>query len=297
MKVLLSTFTLICVFALPSLAASNDDLKCATETCLSTMVQAKKLARWGNPRAQYVVGIAYINGDGLEKNVEKGMHNLRKASQAGLPHASYQLAYEYKTGHNVKSDQSEYKKYLEKSAARGYLKAKFELATMALNTTNNNQAIKELFELSAKEHKPSMYLLAKLYLNEESNIPLEKLEVANMLYKLSKKGYKDAKTIYRNAFAVDDSINNQVVKINLKENNTDDEVERIIVSGVKEDITSALDDFVTIEKKYSAYNGITTGSRIKGKQCGTSGQICKSISGIDLRNLESAMSGATTGGN
>lgn len=286
MKVLILTLTLFYTFTSLANERSNDDTTCTSDNCLAAMNQAKKLARWGNPRAQYLIGIAYINGDGLSKDTEKGMYNLRNASRAGLPHASYQLAYEYKTGINVEADESRYMKFLEHAASLGYKKARFEFAALQLKTDKKNEALQTLIELSEVKYKPAMYLLVKMYLSKQYRLPYSELAVADMLYTLTQSNFKDARAMYQSSFATNETINHQVVSNNNLSNNSQDKIERITVSGTKEDITSALDDFVTMEKKYSLYDGSTTGSRIKGKLCGSSGLNCKAISGHDLNVLE-----------
>lgn len=289
-RLTLCALTAISLSAFPSTAFSSSGQKCDTDECISLINKTRKLARWGNPRAQYLVGIALLNGDGVEKNVESGMRYLRKASLAGLGHASYQLAYEYRTGSNVEKDLSAYQEYLMKAVGRGYPKAVHELAVSHIKKNKLDQAFELLEQNLEKKYHPSMYLLGKLKLNQtQSDENVE--EVAALFYRLKTANFLDSASIYEQIVATKPEVKQYIATAF-----PDDGTERITVSGRKTSLTLALDDFLSLEKQFSIYDGSTTGSRIKGKVCGSSGQSCRAITEEDLMILEAtAGSGSTVG--
>lgn len=82
----------------------------------------KELADDNYPTAQYILGMKYYMGDGLEKDLEKGVHWLLKAAYQGIVEAQVQLGDIY-----MLSDAREAKKWYEKASAMGDLTAKQKL--------------------------------------------------------------------------------------------------------------------------------------------------------------------------
>lgn len=287
----------VCVIAVLSLSifpstafSSNSGQKCDTDECIDLLNKTRKLARWGNPRAQYLIGIALLNGDGVEKNVEYGMRYLRKASLAGLGHASYQVAYEYRTGRNVEKDLAAYQEYLMKAVSRGYPKAVHELAVSYIKKSKFEQALPLLEQNLEKKYHPSMYLLGKLKLNDELS-DSDSQALAVLFYQLKTANFLDSEAIYNQLIASKPEVMQHIATTF-----PDDGTERITVSGRKTSLSLALDNFLSMEKQFSIYDGSTTGSRIKGKVCGSSGTNCRSITEDDLMILEATAGSGTTVG-
>ncbi len=57
-------------------------------------------AKAGNPKAEYLLGMLYLYGEGVPKNLKKGNLLIQKAAHAGSPDACYELYKSYLKGEN-----------------------------------------------------------------------------------------------------------------------------------------------------------------------------------------------------
>ena len=128
-------------------------------------MDAEKAAYWfslaaekGNMAAQYQLGLLYLNGEGVEKDLQKGKLLLEKAAESGKAEAQYNLAVMYIDGHGVEQNKEYAIFWLQKAASQGY-----EIATKALDsiiekqakTTENNNSLSaaELYQLITDEQQ------------------------------------------------------------------------------------------------------------------------------------------------
>ncbi len=87
----------------------------------------KAKAEAGDAFAQAQVGIAYIKGDGVRKDLAEGVKWFRKAAEKSDAAGQYNLGVCYATGLGVRKDQSEAFKWYTKAAQQNYLEAEFNL--------------------------------------------------------------------------------------------------------------------------------------------------------------------------
>jgi hypothetical protein len=73
----------------------------------------------GHLESQNDVGMFYLMGMGVPKNVAEGAKWLRKAADAGHPTAQRNMGFLYMEGMGVKKDRNEAIRWLKKSAAQG----------------------------------------------------------------------------------------------------------------------------------------------------------------------------------
>ncbi len=81
--------------------------------------EATKLADAGNAEMQCAVGFLYLEGQGVPKNVDKGLNYLEKSAAQGFPEANVILGGLYVIGEVVPEDIAKGKQYLQKAAAAG----------------------------------------------------------------------------------------------------------------------------------------------------------------------------------
>ncbi|MGD8940790.1 MAG: hypothetical protein PVJ72_15505, partial [Gammaproteobacteria bacterium] len=75
------------------------------------------------PEHQYLLGMMYINGSGVEKDPNTALQWFLKAAQQNHSEAQYQLGQMYNTGMGVKANPEEAKTWLSKAAEGGLDKA------------------------------------------------------------------------------------------------------------------------------------------------------------------------------
>ncbi|MEN8166238.1 MAG: tetratricopeptide repeat protein [Pseudomonadota bacterium] len=77
----------------------------------------KRLARSDNVQAQYLLGLLYINGQGVGQDTEQGLSWLKQSAENGSYSAAAELGQIYITGKGVEMNDREAAKWIELSAA------------------------------------------------------------------------------------------------------------------------------------------------------------------------------------
>ncbi len=117
------------------------------------------------------VGIALIQGDGVEKNINKGLEYLTLAADSGNIDAQHNLGTIYFCGSLTDKDTEKGIKYLKMAAENGMPVSQYNLALAYLNgdgvEKNVEQAIKYLKSSAKSDYANSYVQLSKLYLSKE----------------------------------------------------------------------------------------------------------------------------------
>lgn len=127
------------------------------------------LAQLGDPKAQQVLGVMYLNGQGVEKNPQQALTWFRQAAASGNEAAPYQLGLMYATGAGVARDGVQALKWYRLAAQRGQPNAQYQLGTMSLAGTGMPQdagIALQWFTLAASQGDPqSQYQLGSMLVN------------------------------------------------------------------------------------------------------------------------------------
>ncbi len=86
------------------------------------------LANAGNPRAELIVGLKYLDGDGIPANDKEAAKWLQRAAEAGEPVAQYRLGTLYERGRGVAPDAAKAARWYLAAAGQGSRKAMHNLA-------------------------------------------------------------------------------------------------------------------------------------------------------------------------
>ena len=86
-----------------------------------------KVAQTGYPRAQYLVGVLYHNGNGCTKDYEEAYNWWKLAADQGYKEAVHYIGYCHEYGRGIAKDINKAKEYYKKAAALGYEKSKEDL--------------------------------------------------------------------------------------------------------------------------------------------------------------------------
>ena len=116
------------------LAQSVDALEEARAAFASTdyaksMRLLQPLAEHGNARAQYGMGLHYLQGRGVSRDYDEALKWLLKAAEQGEARAQYALGGVYKEGTGVKQDYAEAARWFRKAAEQGNPNAQTMLGT------------------------------------------------------------------------------------------------------------------------------------------------------------------------
>ncbi len=90
----------------------------------------EKADKLGHPDAPRVLGLMYVNGDGVERDYAKAMHYFQKAFDRGNYVAAYDIGAMYKNGEGVAKNIEKAKSYFTIAAKKEYGLAQFELAKL-----------------------------------------------------------------------------------------------------------------------------------------------------------------------
>ena len=159
MKKFLSIIFIIFVSVILSFAANIDELK--------------KAAEQGDAQAQFILGVCYAFGKGVEKNPTEAVKWYRKAAEQGCAPAQFGLGNCYENGNGVEKNLNEAVKWYRKAAEQGYASAQLNLgycydfgegviqnkikayAWYALASKNGHEKASKNMRILAKEMTPS----------------------------------------------------------------------------------------------------------------------------------------------
>ena len=103
----------------------------AQTLCLATnpsLPEALSAARAGDARAQYIVGMMYLQGQGARQNLPESARWLEQSARAGMPHAIVSLANLYDVGLGVPFDPDRATALRQLAASSGNATARGQLA-------------------------------------------------------------------------------------------------------------------------------------------------------------------------
>jgi len=124
----------------PGITGSPEDRRVPSKTMVSPpgtafrpeppqeIARLTALANSGSGKAQTVVGLDYLDGNGVSENAQEAAKWLERASEKGQPVAQYRLGTLYESGKGVKADPESAIHWYEAAAIGGNRKAMHNLA-------------------------------------------------------------------------------------------------------------------------------------------------------------------------
>ncbi len=138
----------------------------------SNLNAMKNAAEEGFAPAQYNLGDAYAEGQGISQDYEKAIEWVKKAAKQGHQRAQYSLGFVYYNGKVVSQDYNEAINWFSKSAEQGYAEAQFYLGYAHLKgrgvPKNSKTALKWFQKAAEQEHSEAQYLLGLAYSSNKS---------------------------------------------------------------------------------------------------------------------------------
>lgn len=105
--------------ALSILLLSSNSCVPTLETLEENIPDIHQQAEQGNPKAQYQLGLMYLSGQGIQKDVKAAAKWYRKAAEQGNPEGQFGLGVLYFHGQGLPQDQQEAAKWYRKAAEQG----------------------------------------------------------------------------------------------------------------------------------------------------------------------------------
>ena len=90
----------------------------------------RQAADLGYAKAQYNLGLAYLQGQGVAKNDQEGINWFRKAADQNFAPAQYNVGIAYAQGQGVEKDPRQAVEWLQKAAKQGFDPAQYKLGIM-----------------------------------------------------------------------------------------------------------------------------------------------------------------------
>jgi len=124
--------------------------------------KVETLAESGSAKAQYTLGLQYLDGAGVPKSSEKGFSWLMKAAKQGFPPAQFGVAHLYMAGIGVEESQEQYIQWMLTAAETGLLQAQTRVAKLySLGVIEKNLA-KEAYWYAKAAQQGDSYSMAHL---------------------------------------------------------------------------------------------------------------------------------------
>jgi localization factor PodJL len=117
------------VHTVPAPATPNAKAPAPVQTAaVPALDHITALANGGNAKAETIIGLKYLNGDGIPVNEAQAAKWLERAAESGEPVAQYRLGYLYERGKGVPTDAAKATHWYQAAAMQGNRKAMHNLA-------------------------------------------------------------------------------------------------------------------------------------------------------------------------
>ena len=143
---------------------------------------------------QLELGFRYFRGDGVEKDLKKGVYFVRKAAEQGYPRAEYFMAHLYSEGHGVEKDYKRHIYWMRKAAEHGYVVAQMALSFHYYKAKDHKQQIYWMRKAAEQGNADAQYFLAGMYL---SGTHKDLNQAKYWLRKASRQGHEEATRVLR----------------------------------------------------------------------------------------------------
>ena len=155
----------------------------------------KLAAELGNADAQYMLGLLYSNGQGVEQDQREAVKWYRKAAEQGHKSAQFNLGVRYDNGQGVEQDQTEAVNWYRKAAEQGHKSAQFNLGVRYDNgqgvEQDQTEAVNWYRKAAEQGHKSAQFNLGVRYDNGQG-VEQDQTEAVNWYRKAVEQGTAEA---------------------------------------------------------------------------------------------------------
>ncbi len=144
------------------------------------------------------LGICYITGRGVEKNVEKAIENWRTGADLGEESGEHNLGMLYEMGEDVPQNMQEAIKWYRRAAEQGFAPAQTKLGMLYITgkdiDKDNVEGARWLTRAAEQNDPEALYYLALCYQCGDGVEKDDKLAF-NLLYRAAEQGYPEAQYV------------------------------------------------------------------------------------------------------
>lgn len=124
-------------------------------------------AELGEPEAQLLVGVRYLNGFGVEIDPGKALEYFERSAAQGEMESVYWLGFMYANGIGVKNDPERAEFLFRKAADSGNMRAQYEYGKIMYAQKEYVPAYHFFDQSQSQDYVPSMKMLAQMFENGE----------------------------------------------------------------------------------------------------------------------------------
>lgn len=171
--------------------------------------KVRAIAISGSANAQLLLGLAYKEGRGVEKNPEESVKWLRKSAIQGNAEAQFFLGTAYMLGFGLEKDFHESVKWLKKATEQDHEKAQFGLGVMYQDGLGVEKDIKEAhtwFEKAAYQGNAQAQFVIGLSYQKGNGVEKSPERAFKWLKKSAEQGYLDAQILLATAYLEGDGV-------------------------------------------------------------------------------------------
>lgn len=147
------------------------------------------------PEAQFALGTCLLNGTGCTRNVADGVKLITQAAENNFPQAQYRLGMLYENGEGVEKSPTKAFKWYREAATRKFASARVAVAYAYLNGTGIEQDVErglnELTVLAQENNSYAQFLLGCAYYNGK-DIEKNLNEAFKWILKSAENNHQDA---------------------------------------------------------------------------------------------------------
>ena len=120
-------------------------------------------AQRGAARAQYNIGVLYLNGFGVKKNEKAAFEWFHRAAKQGFARAQHNLGWMYQNGFFVALDIQQAKKWYQRAASKGFMNSESALGEILYMNKEYGEARAMLSRAARKGISRAQFLLAEIF--------------------------------------------------------------------------------------------------------------------------------------
>ena len=147
--------------------------------------EIKAAAENGDVKAQMMLGVRYLKGEGVSRDEKEALKWIRLAAEQNVATAQNMVALYYATGNSIPVNYEEAVKWFRLAAEQGFAESQYSLGLCYANGTGVSKDAKEavrFYRLAAEQgHGPAAYALGHCYSNG-NGVPKDDVEAMKWLH-------------------------------------------------------------------------------------------------------------------
>lgn len=158
-----------------------------------------KAAVQGQAEAQYMLGILCMLGNGVQQDTLQAINWFSKAAEQGLVESETAIGIVYLQGKGVKKDETKALEWLTKAAENGDPLAQYYLGSMYKDgqgvSANPEKSMYWYSQAAEQGYAPAQTIVGVIYLMGEQNVKPDANKGMSLLRRAAQKGEKNARKI------------------------------------------------------------------------------------------------------